>query len=245
MKKIIPLLLFTVLLSCSPESGSNPEPIPTPNLKLTKIVYTNFYINSETTTTDLIYDGDVLTEANSTQFNSQGNNTSKTKFNYVNDKLQSESFYDNGVLSGTVTYSYTGEIITSMLSNESGGISTTNYAYNSNNQMINEKQYTNGNLDGGNDYLYNTDGNVYKELYSSGFTTYEYDTNKNPYSLIYSDALIKIYPIEYSKNNITKEIQSGGTIKTFEFIYNESGYPTQIIEKENSVSVTKTTFMYN
>ena len=245
MKKIILLLLFTVLISCSPDSGSNPTPSPTPHLKLTKIVYTNFYINSETTTTDLIYDGDVLTEANSTQFNSQGNNTSKTKFNYVNNKLQSQSYYDNGVLSGSTTYSYTGELIASMFSNDSGGISTTNYTYNSNNQMISEKQYTNGNLDSGNDYVYNTQGNVSKELYYSGFTTFEYDTNKNPYSLIYSDVLMKIYPIEYSKNNITKVIQSGGTIKVYEFIYNDSGYPTQIIEKENGVSATKTTFTYN
>jgi hypothetical protein len=239
MKKIIPLLLFTLLISCSSDSGSTPS--PTQNLKLRNIVYTNLR-TPFFETTNFIYSGDVLLRAEGTE--STGN-TFKTEFNYVNNKLQSEAFYDNGVLSGTATYSYTGELITSMLSNESGGVSTTNYAYNSNNQMINEKQYTNGNIDGGNDYVYNNQGNVSKNLYFSGFTTFEYDTNKNPYSLIYPIALMKIYPLEYSKNNITKEIQSGGTIKIYEFVYNDSGYPTQIIEKENGVSVTKTKFTYN
>lgn len=241
MKKIIPLLLFTLLMSCSPDSGSNPAPSSTPNLKLRNIVYTNlrtpFFV-----TTNFIYSGDVLLREEGTE--STGN-TFKAEFNYVNNKLQSQSYYDNGVLSGSTTYSYTGELITSMLSNESGGISTTNYIYNSNNQMINEKQFTNGNLDSSNDYEYNAQGNISKALWLSGFTSYEYDTNKNPYSLIYTDALIKIYPIEYSKNNITKEIQSGASIKTYEFLYNDSGYPTQIIEKDNGVSVTKTTFTYN
>lgn len=241
MKKIIPLLLFTVLMSCTPEKSPDPAPNPVPSLKLRNIVYANlrtpFFV-----TTNFIYSGDVLLREEGTE--STGN-TFKAEFNYVNNKLQSQSYYDNGVLSGSTTYSYTGELITSMLSNESGGISTTNYIYNSNNQMINEKQFTNGNLDNSNDYEYNDQGNVSKELYYSGFTTFEYDTNKNPYSLIYSDALIKVYPIEFSKNNITKEIQSGGTIKIYEYIYNDSGYPTQIIEKENGVSVTKTTFTYN
>lgn len=242
MKKIIPLLLFTILMSCSPDNGSNPAPNQTPSLKLTNVVYTNLRTPSFETT-NFIYSGDVLSRIETIE--STGN-TSKTVYSYVNNKLQSESFYYNGVLSGTATYSFTGELITNMLSNESGGISTTNYAYNSNNQMINEKQYTNGNLDGSNDYEYNAQGNVSKSLYYSGFTTYEYDTYKNPYSLIHGlDALMKIFGVGYSKNNITKEIQSGGTIKTYEFVYNDSGYPIQIIEKDNNVSATKTTFTYN
>ena len=238
MKKIIPLFLFTLLISCSPESGSNPEPSPTPSLKLTKVVETN---SSYTYTENFIYSGDVLLRTEGTE--STGN-TTKTEFNYSNNKLQSLTYYDNGVLSGTNTFSYTGELITSSISKESNIDFTHNYIYNSINQMINEKQYSNGNFDGSNDYEYNAQGNISKNLYVSGFTSYEYDTNKNPYSLILSDAVMKIYGIGFSKNNITKEIQSGGTI-VYEFVYNESGYPTQKIEKRNGLISSITMFTYN
>lgn len=227
-------------MSCSPESGSNPEPIPMPSLKLTKIVETN---SSYTYTTNFIYSGDVLLREEGTE--SPGNNTFKTEFNYVNNKLQSLTYYDNNVLSGTNTFSYTGELITSSLSNESNIDFTHNYIYNSSNQMKNEKQYSNGNLDGSTDYEYNAQGNIFKALWFSGFTSYEYDTNKNPYSLIFSDAVMKIYGIGYSKNNISKQTDSNGSISTFEFAYNDSAYPTQIIEKQNGISVVKTTFTYN
>lgn len=113
--------------------------------------------------------------------------------------------------------------------------------------MINAKQYDNGNLVDNEDIEYNAQGNISKrsDVTASFYTTYEYDTNKNPYSLILNDAVMKIFDDEYCKNNATKRTDSYGSITTYEYVYNDNGYPTQKIEKRNGLISLITMFTYN
>jgi len=243
MKKITLLLACITIFGCSSDGGSD-NPTETTKIKLIKEVETDLLTN-KIQTINYIYNGDILTQTE--EIESDGSKF-KTEFVYDAGKLKTMNYFDNLIPDGNNTFTYTGNVVSSSLSFEDNMYFLHKYTYNSKNQMTNAKQYHNDNLEDEKNFEYNSEGNMFKIIYTSynnGISTLEYDTKNNPYKLIFSEAILNSYDESgYSKNNVTKETSSDGGITTYEYLYNDTGYPTQVIEKYNGVSQYKTVFTY-
>jgi len=241
MKKVL-LPIFAIsfaLFSCSSDEGGGSTQGSSNGLKLVRIVETDLDDNSVLTST-LSYTDNFISKVEGTE--STGN-TYKTEFVYENRRLARENHYENSASTGYITLSYTGDRVTSTASREDGITFTTNYTYNSGGFVINEKQYRDGTLDDDRDYGHDSSGNIVSYAYDAGSANYTYDTGKNPFSLVYSDAVMKVSGTGFSKNNITKETVSNGTVRNYTYTYNSEGYPTEVI-KTDDFSTTKTNYYY-
>jgi PBP1b-binding outer membrane lipoprotein LpoB len=233
MKRIILLFIAILIFGCSKDSDSENNG-NVGGLKLIKIVETDLRNNS-TETINFTYTNGVLSKSEAIESNG---NVYKTEYIYENGKLKSENHFDNLIPSGTNTFTYTGNIVSSSLSFEDNQYFLHTYAYNSSNKLINAKQFQNNKLQDDKNFEHNSMGNMTKIIYVTynNYSTMEYDNYKNPYSLIYSEAILNTFDEPgYSKNNVTR---FDGV--TYEYIYNSNNYP--VVKKCDGVS--KTTYTY-
>ena len=250
MKKLICLFAGILTLSCSKDDSNSENTNPTETgLKLVRINEDRLDVNFGTTTS-FTYANGLVTKMEYSQ-NGTTFYDETTNFNYVDGKLKSLSFFHQIYAQGIDTYTYNGNLISSCYSTQYSTETTNNYGYNALNQMNSHKVYDKfNNLNYNTEYNYNTAGNILNlvVLPVPGFgsalinTSYEYDTYKNPLSLVYNENVLKIN--FEGKNNITKRTNASST-STFEYLYNDKGYPTQRIEKIGGNPYIKTTYTYN
>jgi hypothetical protein len=240
-----------LILGCSNDNSSTPN-VPV-NVRGTKLIQINedWLDNNHGTTTKFIYVNGVVSKREYSQ-NGTTFYDETTKFNYENNRLKSLSFSHGSYPTGTETYTYKGDLITSCVSTKYSTTEITSYEYNANNQMIKmiSTSATN-NQASGQTFEYNSFGNLYKNptipfnsSYNAIYDTFNsYDDQKNPYSLVFSDSFMKIFL--YSKNNNTKKTGfNNNPISTYEYVYNKDGYPTQKIETVDGIPHIKTTYTY-
>ncbi|HEX8576983.1 MAG TPA: hypothetical protein VF677_11880 [Flavobacterium sp.] len=209
-------------------------------MKLIREVETDLITNTSEIF-DFTYSNNILIKREETE----GNNVDKTEYIYENGKLIRNNYFNNSILTGNSTYTYTGDIISSMLSFEDNMYFLHNYTYNSDKKLISAQQFSNNILDSSKEFQYNPQGNMSRILSTNYNVTIEYDNYKNPYSLIFSEPFMNSMDgAGYSKNNVTRITESAGYITTYEYTYNDKGYPIQVIEKLNGVSKTRTTYTY-
>jgi hypothetical protein len=243
MKKIILGFIAITIFGCSSDNDNSNTPIPETSLKLINKIETNL-ITNKTETINFTYEKGILVKSEEIESNGS---TFKTEFVYENGKLKTQNYFENLIPDGTNTFTYTGNVVSSSLSSEDNMYFLHKYTYNSSNQLINAKQFRDDKLEDNKDFEYNSQGNMSKIIYTSNniISTIEYDNKKNPYLLLFSEAILNSNDeAGFSKNNITKEAGSSGGITTYEYTYNDKGYPTQVIEKYNGTSKSKTIFTY-
>ncbi|AWG26057.1 hypothetical protein [Flavobacterium kingsejongi] len=255
MKKItLFLFAFAILYSCSSDSDSeatpvNPEPGTPVNLKLIstniKSYYNNFDSEFNTTYT---YTNNQLSGV---LYNRVGSTTGGETAEYIYEnsllvkiisRSPNESNLDDHTAIQTFTYS-DGKIASSLEVDNSGTFNNV-YAYNSEGRVINHKKYgSNGSVLSELKYEYNADGNLSKRITITSSNTQstefnDYDTKKNPLLILFPKVYLNTSP--YSKNNIL----SDGSI-TYEYEYNQYGYPAKVTEKMDNIVRMITILHYN
>lgn len=143
-------------------------------------------------------------------------------------------------------FNYKDDLIISINTDDNGRKVFEELAYNDLNQVTKAKIIENGKTIGQKKYMYYSDGNLSKRIYSS-FTSkdvdryYSYDNKHNSFGLVFSDAFIKINII--SKNNVKTQINDGITV-TYEYEYNLDDYPIKITEIGDQGKKSITTIEY-
>ena len=201
---------------------------------------------------------------------SDGSET-KTTYSYdENNRVVSEALYINGVinpLTGQSNYLYNSEgqiwKVTSdnntsteyEFSNDliiaSNSASLRNeYVYNSNNQIISNKGYlSNDILFSEVVYDYNEDENTVTETTtingSSNVIIFEYDSQKNPRTYTFYNQIMNKIGVQ-SENNIIKIETTANSVSviTFDFTYDEHGYPLTAKEYRDGVLYAEGTYTY-
>lgn len=213
------------MFGCSNEN-SNDDSKNTNTVKLVKIVEFDNNDN-ETTTTVLNYDGNKIASTTTTDFEG----IFKTKYIYENGKIVKQERYTNDIRKTNEDryFEYEGDNISIAYGYDgSTTLFTSKYSYNSKGQMILEKQYDDDKYCCETTYSYDSNGN---------FAGGNYDNKKNPAYYAFPMELIKIS--EISKNNLLSDGDS-----TYEYIYNEKGYPTKKIETHDYKEKTIVTNYY-
>lgn len=238
-KSVLAFSIITIMFFCS-SFKDNSSHTKTDSLKLTKIT-------DGSDVTSFIYKNGLLIKTISV--NPDNDYSSVIEYIYEKGKIKKRFFYDllsNGTQENltTIIYNYTGNLITSDINN-TGGIKYSNvYLYNSLGIVSNRKEYdSKGSLKSNYDYEYYESGNLKKEIKTSGTDTQitnfiSYDSKKNPEKLFLPNELTSIDLI--SNNNLLSFDET-----TFEYKYNESNYPSHIIERENNVIVSTKILEYN
>lgn len=252
MKKIILLAILAIgFISCSKDNNTTTENTnpTTSGIKILKQISKNYSGGVQTSekTTTITYENNLVTKIITT---SAGSNViENVELTYLNGKLKQKYNYEYSPTSGitypsTVTYNYTGDLITSQTSNENGTNYSEIFTYNSSNQLINRKEFkANGTLNDETNYEYYPDGNLSKRITLTTTPNYvslynSYDNKKNPFELIFTSAYLKIRAI--TKNNVTSFNN-----KTYEYEYNSNNYITKSTEKIGTEVKNVTTIEYN
>lgn len=249
MKKIIYLLITITILGCSSDNNSE-TPINNTSIKLVKEVELDLRTN-KTQVMDYSYTEGILNKTEETESNGD---IYKTLFNYENDKLKSLSYFTNGVLNGSKIFEYDNERkIRSSISTEDNITFQEAYAYDNANNLIAIQNIESGKLQSQKLYSRNNSTingqNSFTETYYDSSNNelqkilYESDLENNPYLEMFPSAYANI-TLQFSVQNIAKKTIFNGDISTYEYIYNKSHRPTQMIEKINGVAIKKTTFSY-
>lgn len=245
MKKAIIIFGFLItIFGCSSDSQTENNN-DNNSYKLVQINEDDMNVNFGTTT-KFYYSNNKISKIEFSQNGTDFYNKT-TNFIYENDKVKKLNFFKYTNSLGSDTFTYSGNNIQSCFSTQYSTETSNNYLYNSSNYLTNHKIYDEFNtLTNDFNYSYFSNGNIenFIPIQSTGGalnTTYEYDGNKNPLTLVYDENLIKIF--FESKNNITKKTVVNHTY-TYEYIYNDKGYPIQKIEKDNGLQTTKTTYTY-
>ncbi|RPD96184.1 hypothetical protein EGM88_10475 [Aureibaculum marinum] len=164
-----------------------------------------------------------------------GNDILVSNLNYIDNKISSIVYTGNQ----RIDFIYENNIISSYTSNLDGDNLVYKFTYNDNNQIINKLAFNEGKLSNERKFKYYSNGNLAQEIfeYNDGYTfqeDFEYDNKKNPHYLSYPLGLITIEPI--SENNVIKKTRvssyptNNKSIITFEYEYNDKGYPIKMIE---------------
>jgi len=252
MKNYFALIFTLLLISCNSDDNTSLSPNNTPSGALTKV-------EAYFPTLDLNYNSDYLYDLNgkisssvSTSIQPGFDNDVTTIDYLVNSegqiwKIIWPNFSDE--------YQFSNGLIVSSIrtSTPSGTISTAQYSYNSNNELIKTEYFDENGVSGSVViYTYDANGNLLttNTTTPSGNTqsyTYEYDTNPSPMSMVYGNHEFgKI--LGTSPNNRTKRTyNNNGTITVFtaEYTYNTYGYPITETEYQNGNTLAEeTTFTY-
>lgn len=246
MKNSILLILAISICGCSSDSDSVAKTTDT-NLKLIKVVETVLNTNAVTTQTFLYSSGKVI----KSEIISSGGDAQHVDYMYQDERLTGLVYSSNSNQIGSDSYFYTGELISSRISQEDNQSFMHTYNYNSIKQLVNSQQSQNGIIQSDKNFEHDSSGNINKITYvdsnaeSNAIYQMEYDNYKNPFSLVYSEAILKSISSEgYLKNNVLKKISNFGQLRTYEYIYTTAGYPSQVIEKEAGVATLKTVYTY-
>lgn len=217
MKKITLLFVISLFFGCNSDDTSNTNPATA--YKLTKIEEFNENgVLRETITFE--YDSNFRVKK-ITEVNPNPNpNVAIWEYMYNGDRVSSI------VINGETTqFEYSGDLITSSTFTEDGIVFTDEFEYNSSNQLVSEKQYTDGVLDCETTYQY-AQGNVSTMSDSCfiGSIDITYDDRLNPETLAYNNAMQKIYQITPNNENSRTHNGSGFT-ETSTYTYNSENYP--------------------
>ena len=217
MKKFYLVFLF-IITSCSDEIE---EIIPETKLIITKVEWFDVDDNKLFNTYDYKYDKDFNLIAVLDKYS-----ISTQQYFYEDNKVVKSNFGNK-----YTEYTYDGELITSCKEYQlpfSGTFVRTDFEYNSKDQLISKKSYLGGNiLTCQSSYTWNDKGNVETEKNSCSSPeayTFEYDNMKNRHSLLFNIGIQKIQKI--TNNNQIKVFNGSSLSHTFEYEYNEFGYPT-------------------
>lgn len=243
MKKLITLLfLFAVtlstLISCSSEdAGSDISGNGILIKKITESIYYGGQV--ETSAVEFSYANNLLTKVT--------RGTLKSEFIYDGDKIIRIEIFNNNTLMRQTTFSYDGNLLDYTLAGENADEKTQFY-YTNGVLSKSESGYISDNgfvvLDT-EEYVFDSSGNVsqiisHRDLGSSVSTSkikYTYDSKNNPMKFLnkYYKMLITLEGFRgINQNNaLTKEMYTpvGTTTpstQTFEIIYNEKDFPTEI-----------------
>lgn len=246
MKKLFIILL--IVFSCGDDNSLDKE--TSVGKKLISIKVERIDVDWGTVTKFYYKDGLV----SKSEFSQNGTSSydETTEFNYKENILVSLTHIDRGGFTSETKYTYVDGLISSRYSDYYKNYQNAYYTYNSKKQLV-KWEATSISSKVGYNFEYNNKGNISKIstiVYASGYNSVSniydsYDNNKNPYSLIYSEALMKVNFL--SKNNIIhikNSIESDYDVSTFEYVYNDSGYPLEKIEIVDGKPKFKTTYTY-
>lgn len=160
---------------------------------------------------------------------------------YENELLTKIINYQNSIQYSYSEFTYSDNKIIGRIQN---GGSSNSYQYNSQNQLIVDKEFLNNILQVQETYEYSVQGNRIKEttFFSSSNTTsiknFNYDSKKNPFVLC--------FPRPY----IDKENFSGNNIISSEnvtnnYVYNNNDFPMEIIKNTFGEFFSKSVYTYN
>jgi antitoxin component YwqK of YwqJK toxin-antitoxin module len=243
MKKIILAFILITIFGCSSDGGSE-TPSETTKSKLIKEVETNL-ITDKTQTINYIYNGDILTQTEEIESNGD---VYKNEYHYENNKVESISYFENGVANGTKYFYYSvGHIRNSIYLNyeelfwENTTDNLTGISESESGKLISQTTYKRENttIDGVNSFtetIYSPTNIILQKI------KYESDKENNPYFEMFPSTYCERY-LTFSVQNIAKKTMLNGDLYTYEYIY-INHKPTQVIEKLNGVSQSKTKFTY-
>lgn len=243
MKKIILLFIAIAIFGCSSDNNSD-TPNNTTNTKLIKEVETNL-ITNKTQTINYIYNGDILTQTEEIESNGE---VFKNEYHYENNKVESISYFENGVANGTKYLYYSdGHIRNSIYLNyeelfwKNTTDNLTGMSESMSGKLIYQTTYKQENttIDGINSFtetIYSPTNVILQK------TKYESDKENNPYFETFPSTYAERY-LTFSVQNIAKKTMLNGDVYTYDYVYNNHK-PTQVIEKLNGVPQSKTTYTY-
>lgn len=246
LKKISLLIVFIAVLSCSGDDQNPVNPIAeeTPILikKVTETIY--FSGENQVSITDFVYEDNRLISSTSRSSNSA--TVYKTNFNYNGDKVSQAINYSNDVERTRNTYLYNGDFLTQIVSNRSDQ-TRTDFFYSNGMVATRESGYVNeGNYEVNHteNYTFNAWNRIEERVVSNLFgtaedskTIYTFDAKNNPtkYMNKYLRYLFSAEGFDgMSQNNMASRLSywpaatSTPKLYTYQFIYNENDFPTEI-----------------
>lgn len=250
MKNYIAFIFSLLLISCNSDDNSSSSIAPTG--ALTK-VEAYFPTNDYNANSNYMYGSNgKISSAVSTSIQPGFPNTINTVNYLVNSEGQiwkSTSSY----FSQEFQFS-NGLIVSSILTNIPSGIITTReYIYNTNNELIKAEYFDENGVSGSVvTYTYDSNGNILTRNLSmtSGNNqsyVFEYDDNHNPMSTLYENQAFEKISEVTPNNKIKRTYNNNGNISVFTtvYTYNSDGYP--ITEKDYlnvTTLVEESTFTY-
>lgn len=227
MKKTLLLISLMSIISCSSSDDSTTEnQTPNPTSLKGKLKSTNSteYGKSEYTYGSNGYVSKIShKEENGIDYS--------TVYNYEGNKLTSINYLENGVVKHGTNFVYTGDLITKTTGNEAGHVDQRIFTYDSYNNLAKEEYYLDGKLSQTVTFTTINENVVRRIVNSTGGvfnTSYEYDNKNNPYTTAYTLPYLKI---NYEgKNNVIKENNDN-----YQYVYNNSNFPTKRIEQNNTI----------
>ena len=255
------IIAITAFSSCKKENGNsagnNGNSIGNKGVKLlpSEITYdTNYWGIKSTTVYKYFYDDknrlQAIEKVNTTNMNGiVVLRSERSEFIYdAQGKLIKRNGYDehDSFLSGSCSYSYSGDTVTIIVSSPGGSHSKDVIIVNKKGQM---EKY------GSHYYFYDEKGNLIKESYSSGYSNYSYDDKNGVYSAInlpswyfvYNDKIRHEMMMMGFVNNCISEktYQAASTHEySYEYYEYEHNYPTKIITTSDSEETTIITIKY-
>lgn len=225
MKKLLVALTVLFLFSCSSDTNNDNSTNGSNRLRLIKVETSDGHFSN------YIYDeNDLLIEENTDE-------NRKTTYQYLNGLTVSETV--NNKISST--YTHTGNLITTEYFNPSNVNDKIVYKYNSEGKIIEEILYSGGKEFPTATFEYDIKGNMVKIIESDGIIeTYEYDNNSGITLAQFPKDKIKLGWGGCSVNNRIRVTDSYGKVITYNYTYNEYGYPKTMMVNDGIRSITKT-----
>jgi len=215
IKKLVLLVTASLLMSCTSDNENESSSGSSGKLKR---VYT------ETgTLAKYYYNGSRLDYIITPNFYAGENSYElKSEFIFEDDRIVKIKNYWNGVYQADKdnVFIYTGNYITSATS----GILTTEYIYDDDGNIIEEKRFTGNNYNFSKYFTYYPDGNINTIINNGTLVTYTYDTHKKPDYYIYPENFAKIFG--HGKNNVLT-IQTNESLNIAVYEYNTLDFPTK------------------
>jgi uncharacterized protein YkuJ len=257
--KSIYALCILLLASCSTDNESKDTIPDEKSILIKKITETVYYSSeSETNTSDFVYDNNVLKSVTS-------GTGYKAEFEYDGNKISKVNYSNKGTASGFTTFKYTGDLLSSTLSGANQD-EKTEYIYN-NGILVSEVSgyFNNGTYVVQNEISYKFDQakNITEEIKQSSMfgsqttskNNYSYDDKNNPmkfmnkyYRLVFS---LEGFDGKTTNNVISRESFYPITAVSpsyfkYEIVYNNENFPIEIkkISKQDNSLISKIVIEY-
>ncbi len=243
-------VISTISLSgCS--SDENGSTAPADGTLIKTITYTTYGINPGTTSGEFHYSGNTIESLTA--------ETTRIEMVYSGNKVTETNHYTNDVLSRTNTYTYDGNNLAYVTSDDGERI---HYLYNGNTlsqakyQTFDEDVWTDYQMD---TFVFTQDNLVEKTRtdYMPSYetrTAYTFDDKKNPTLNMnpYLRLTLNVPTIHLLSNNnpMAAQIFAPATatvpsaVYTYEYVYNTDNYPTEITVKSAGQTMSETTIEY-
>ncbi|RZJ51555.1 MAG: hypothetical protein EOO44_14470 [Flavobacterium sp.] len=257
--KSLCILCITIITSCSSDDADKDTTPDEKSILIKKITETIYYSNdSETSTSDFVYDKNVLKSVTS-------GTGYKSEFEYNGDKITKVSYSRNGTASGFTTFNYNGDLLSATLSGEKQD-EKTEYFY-TNGILSSEKSgYTNNGtyiVQNELSYSYDNSKNLTETIKKSSMfgsetiskEKYFYDTKNHPMKFMNKYYRL-VFDIEGFDGKTTNNVTSREsyypitvetpTYYTYAIVYNDDNFPVEIkkISKANNFVISKTVIEY-